>query len=402
MLTIAQIDATPAPLLGKKTTLYDGAGSGLFLLVEPNGSKGWRLKYKKLDGAASTKSFGTYPDVPPEVARERCKAFRAALERGEDPVAVERKERDAAHLAAVNTFGRVGAEFLRHDDTKSKKTLEGHVRQFNHLKKFHARPLESITTKELVDACRVLEARGNRETAHRVASFADRVYRYAAQSGLTDHNPAGQMKGALKAVQTKNRAGLTDPKAFGGLMALVDGDDYSKLPVRHALRIIARVAVRPGELLSAEWADFDLDGAAPIWHIPAGKMKMGRPHEVPLAPAVVALLKAQREITPDSVYVFPGERAGRTMSDGTMNAALKTLFYSSAEHVPHGFRVSFSSLLHGAGFDPRYIEAQLAHEERNKVAAVYNRAQYLPERRAMMVRWCEMIEEFKRLCTPHV
>lgn len=396
MLTVAQIEATPAPDLGKKTTLYDGAGSGLYLLVEPNGSKGWRLKYKKLSGAASTKSFGTFPDVPPEVARERCKAFRDALTRGEDPVALERAGRDAALQAAVNTFGRIGAEYLRHDDTLSIKTKAGHVRYFNHLKKFHGRPLDSITTKELVDACRVLETKGNRETAHRVASFADRVYRYAAQSGLTNHNPAGSMRGALKPVLTENRAGITDPKKFGELMRLIDGDDYSKLPVRHALRLLARTFVRPGELRMAAWADmYDLDGAAPEWRIPADVMKMDRPHTVPLSPACVAILKAQREIAPDSQYVFPGERAGRVMSDGTMNAALKTLFYSSAEHVPHGFRTSASTLLNELGYDFRLVDLMLAHKNKDQVEAAYNKAELKAKRREIMVRWSEYIQELK-------
>jgi integrase len=392
MLTVADIDAAPIPP-HKTAKLFDGAGTGLYLLITPNGRKGWRLKYT-FAGKASTKSFGSYPDVGPELARERCAAFRGEIGKGNNPVTIARHEAEKAAVLAAATFGRVALDFLKHDDTLSDRTRVGHARYLRHLKKFHARPLAGITTKELVDACRVIEAKGNRETAHRVASFADRVFRYAAQSGLVETNPAGQMRGALKPVITKSRPGIVDPPHFGRMLRWVDNDETMHATVRNALKLLARIFVRPGELRFLEWGMVDL-GKAEI-SIPGHIMKMNRPHWVPLAPPCVEILKAQREIAADSIYVFPGIRDdGRVISDGTLNAALKSLWILPTEHVPHGFRTSASTLLHEAGFEPAVIEAQLAHEKADQVAKVYNRAQYQPERRAMMVRWCEMIEEMK-------
>jgi len=401
MLTTAKIDATPAPQSGKRK-LFDS--DGLFLLISSNGKRGWRYKFR-FGGRESLLSFGPYPDVPIEVAREQARAAREQLKRGENPAALKRKEREAKLEHEARTFGRVGAEYLAHDDTKARKTQETHTRQYQHLKKIHNRPLESITTQELVQLCRVLEAQGKRETAHRVASFADRVFRFAAQSGYTSHNPARDMRGALKPVAVKSRAGITTPESFGAMMLLIDGDalnPFAHATVRCALRFIARVFVRPGELRMAEWSEFyDLNGETPEWRIPAHKMKMPRPHVVPLAPACVALLKAQRQVSGEGRYVFPNARSGsRPMSDGALGAALKTLFYDSSEHVPHGFRVTASTLLNEQGFDSALIELQLAHARKDQVAGVYDRSQRLPERRAMMIAWCDYIEELKKKHAP--
>jgi integrase len=397
MLTTAAIDALPVPPF-KAAKHFDGDGTGLYLLVMPRtGSKGWRLKYT-FAGKASTKSFGAYPDVSPELARERCAAFKAELGKGNNPVTIARAEREQAAVLAAATFGRVAQDFLRHDDTLSERTRAQHTRYLGHLKKFQTRPLASITTKELVDVCRVIEARGNRETAHRVASFADRVFRYAVQSGLADANPAGQMRGALKPVKVQNRPGIVDPKYFGHIMRWIDGDTSLHVTVRHALRLLARVFVRPGELQFAEWSEFDLKAAE--WTIPGARMKMdrpgkpSRPHWVPLSSACVDILKAQYEISGEGRYVFPSVRHDeRPISENTLGSALKSLFI--LETVPHGFRTSASTMLREAGFPRHVVEAQLSHQVDDPVEGAYNKALYRDERRAMMDRWSQMIEEMK-------
>ena len=300
------------------------------------------------------------------------------------------------------TFGRVGVEYLRLDPTKAAKTQKKHVWLYECLRKFHSRPLSSIQTVEIVQACRVFELQGKRETAHRMAAFAARVYRYAVQSGYIKHeqNPARDLAGALKPIVVTSREGITDPAKFGELMRYIDGDDYSFLPVRNALRLLARTAVRPGELRAAEWSEINL--AAAEWTIPALRTKMRKPHWVPLSTQAVAILKAQREISGDERYVFPGNRSvKRPMSDGAMGAALAMLGYKKGAwntidaQQPHGMRVSFSSLMNGAGADPKIIEACLAHGQPDRVAAVYNRALYKPERRALLQAWADYIEELK-------
>ena len=400
MLTTTQIATTDPPSPGKQKKLFDG--DGLYLLLYPNGKKGWRLKFR-FAGRESTLSFGPYPEIPIEVARERTKAAREQLRRGENPAAEKRAAREASFTAAENTFGKVGMRYLQKERGNPKrrpKTHKQNARYFHHLAKFHAWPLDSIKTVDLSRLCDVLETKGNIETAHRIASFACRVFNFAAQKGLTDRNPAIALRGGLRAVPTKSRHGLTDPKEFGGLIRAIDG--YPQITVRNALQLLARTFVRPGELRHAEWSQFKLDGEAPEWNIPAEQMKMRRPHWVPLASQCVVILKQQRQISGDGRYVFPNGRSGsnRPMSDGAMGAALKWLCFAHDGVVPHGFRVSASTLLHELGFDPKIIEAQLAHENLDQVAKVYNRAVYLPERRAMMERWCSYIEELKTPAKP--
>jgi integrase len=399
MLTAARINAEPTPALGKVKKLSDG--EGLYLLLTANGRRAWRFKFR-FAGKENSLSFGPFPDIEIEVARERAKAARDQLRKGENPAAVKREAREAQVTDALMTFGRVAAEFLKLDDTKAPATARKHVWLYGQLAKFHGRPLSSIQTAEIVQACRVFEMRDQREKAHRIAAFVSRVYRYATQSGYTTHNPSRDLQGALKPTKVKDpRAGITDPKKFGDLMRDIDGDGYSFAPVRHALRLLARTAVRPGELRAAEWSEIDFANAE--WTIPAGRMKMRKPHWVALSTQAVAILKAQREISGEGRYIFPGNRSERRpMSDGAMGAALTTLGYKKGHWLtldaqqPHGFRMSFSTLMNGIGADPKIIEACLAHEQQDKVAKIYNRALYQPERRALMQAWCDMIEELKK------
>lgn len=410
MLTPASIKAEPTPAPGRVKKLADG--DGLYLLVTSNGQtvrRAWRFKFRfgvkpdkngKLIGRENSLSFGPYPDVPIEVARDHAVEARAMLRRGENPAAVRRETREAALTDAAMTFGRVGAEYLKLDSGKAPKTAKKHAWLFERLRKFHNRPLSSIQTLEIVTACRALEAAGKRETAHRLAAFTGQVYRYATQSGYTIHNPARDLRGALKPIEVVSREGITDPAKFAMLMRHVDGDFYSFVPVRHALRLLARVACRPGELRAAEWSEIDLDKAE--WVIPAGRTKMRKPHWVPLSRQAVAILKAQHEISGDGRYVFPGGRTdARPMSDGALGAALATLGYKKGDWLagdaqqPHGFRVSFSSLMNGTGADPRIIELCLAHGTPDRVAAIYNRWEFQTERRELMQRWADYIEELK-------
>lgn len=409
MLSKEQIDATPCPPTGIRK-LSDG--DNLYLALTPatpnapGGKKGWRLKIRTPGGKESTLSFGNYPDVSPEAARDRAAAARAELRRGVNPADTKRAQTDAAHVAAVNTFGKVAADFMRNDDTVSPKTLQGYERMFRLSSKLHGRALDSITRPEIVQMCRALEQTGKRESAHRLLSFISCVFRFAANEWYTGQNPcAASFRGTLKPVIVESRAGITDPRAFGRMMLLIDGDDYSFPTVRNALRMLARVFTRPGELAAAEWREFSpLTDAEPIWRIPAARMKMRGgamklDHIVPLAPAVVSILTDQANVSGSGRYVFPNGRTDkRHMSDGALGAALKTLFYDASEHVPHGYRVTASTLLNSSGkFDSELIEMQQARVRRDAVAAVYDRSARLTERRAMMLEWCDMIDRFKAL-----
>jgi len=182
---------------------------------------------------------------------------------------------------------------------------------------------------------------------------------------------------------------IIEPKEVGKLMVAISG--YTGIVVRNALLLGALTFVRPGELRTAEWEEFDMDAAE--WRIPATKMKMKRPHIVPLSTQALDVLNKLRPLTGHSPYLFPSTRTiTRPMSDMTVNVALRTLGYAQGEMTGHGFRAMASSLLAEQGWSVDAIERQLAHVEGNKIRAAYHRSEHLEERRKMMQAWANYLD----------
>ena len=361
---------------------------GLFMLVTPTGGRLWRFRYR-MGRVEKLLTLGAYPDVPLKRAREKREDARKLVADGIDPNTKRRAEK-SAH---ANTFEAIAVEWL----DLQRKTLATETLEIlgTRLKSFlypyvGSRPITSITAQELLAALRRIEARGTHETAHRVRSLAGRVFRYAVATGRVQHDVAADLKDALAPVKCRNFASITDPARVGELLRAIDG--YTGQPVTAmALKLAPLVFVRPGELRGAEWSEFDREGAE--WRIPAARMKMGEQHIVPLSRQAVAILRELQILTGGGRYVFPSLlSADRPMSDNTINAALRRLGYASDEQTGHGFRSMASTLLNEQGFPPDIIELQLAHTERNKVRAAYNKAQRLEERRRMMQAWADYLE----------
>jgi integrase len=223
------------------------------------------------------------------------------------------------------------------------------------------------------------------------------VFRFAVATGRAQHDVAADLKDALAPVSSSNFASVTDPLKVGELLRAIDG--YSGQPITAlALKLAPLVFVRPGELRGAEWSEFDLDYSE--GRIPGSRMKMGDQHIVPLSRQAVAILQELQMFSGAGQYVFPSlVTRGRPMSENTINAALRRLGYSGEDQTGHGFRSMASTLLNEQratsneqGFPPDVIELQLAHVERNKVRAAYNKAQRLPERRKMMQEWADYLD----------
>lgn len=294
------------------------------------------------------------------------------------------------------TFGQAGAAFLSfRKGRKADRTVGKHAWLLGVLRPLHDRPLDEIRAPEVLKVLRRLESTGKAETARRAGQFTARVFRYAIGEGWCENNPARDLRGNLEGVTVVSHAGMTDPEAFGRLMKLVDAPGYSHATVYNALRLLARTALRPGELRRGLWAEIDTEKAE--WRIPAERMKMRRPHLVPLSTQAVAILWEQWETSGGGDFIFPGVRKGRPLSDAAMGVALKNMFVSSDVHVPHGFRVSFSSMLNERGEDAAVIELQLSHAKQDKIAGIYDRSQRVPDRRALMQRWADAIDEWKKL-----
>jgi integrase len=386
MATLSDTRVRTAKARERPYKLFDERG--LFLLVTPAGGRLWRLRYR-MAGVEKLLALGVYPDVPLKRAREKRDEARRLIADGIDPNAQRKAERGAQ----AQTFEAVAAEWLE----LQKKSLAPETMSILGARLNSAlypylgsRPVAAITAQELLAVLRRIEARGRHETAHRVRALAGRVLRYAVATGRAQYDVAADLRDALAPVKSHNFASVTEPARVGELMRAIHR--YSGYPVTAlALKLAPLVFVRPGELRAAEWSEFDLRNAE--WRIPAARMKMKEPHIVPLAHQAIAILRELEPLARGGRYLFPSLRTReRPMSENTINAALRRLGYSSEEQTGHGFRSMASTLLNEQGFPPDVIELQLAHTERNKVRAAYNKAQRLPERRKMMQAWADYLD----------
>jgi integrase len=221
------------------------------------------------------------------------------------------------------------------------------------------------------------------------------VFRYAIATARAENDPTFALRGALTTPKVKPRAAVTDPKAVGALLRSIWG--YDGQPATNAaLQLMAYLFPRPGELRLSEWPEFDLK--AGVWSIPAQRMKMRRPHKVPLPPQAIAILKQLREITGHGKLVFPSVRSlQRPISDNTLNAALRRLGYSQDEATAHGFRATASTLLNESGlWHADAIERQLAHEDEDAVRRAYARAEFWDERVRIMRWWADNLDALRK------
>jgi integrase len=363
---------------------------GLYLLVMPTGGRLWRLDYR-FAGKRKTMALGIYKDVGLAAARERRDEARKLVASGIDPMASRKAGRDAAHVAATNSFEAVGREWLKKqhlaDITRAKALWMFEEFLFPWI---GGRPVSQVTSPELLAVLQKLEARGKLETAQRVKQQAGRVFRYAIATGRALSDPSVALRGAMATPKTKHQASITDPKLIGPLLSAMDGyqGDYVTWC---ALKLAPMLFVRPGELRQAEWSEFDLESGE--WRIPAEKMKMRQLHLVPLSQQAIKVLRELQPLTGGGRYVFPGIRGrGRPMSENTVLGALRRLGYKGNEMSGHGFRSMASTRLHEMGWRPEYIERQLAHADPNKVSGAYNYAEHLPERRTMMQAWADYLD----------
>lgn len=366
----------------------------LYLLVKPAG-KYWRMDYA-FAGKRKTLALGVYPAVSLGKARKRRDEAKELLADGLDPGVAKREEKQAQAEAAANTFEAVATEWLgktaadRKPITQAKVTIlltKDVIPFIGHL------PIASIKPKDLLDmVLRKLEARGAIDTAHRVRQLCGQVFRYAVATGRAERDIAADLRGALAAKQETHYAAVTEPKALGALMRAIHG--YVGLPVTvAALKLSALTFVRPGELRAAEWDEIDLD--AREWRIAAARMKMGVAHIVPLSDQAVEILEGLKPLTGHGRFVFPSVRTGeRPMSENTVNAALRSLGYSTEMHTAHGFRATARTILDEVlGERVDLIEHQLAHEVKDPNGRAYNRTAHLPARREMMQRWADYLDK---------
>lgn len=369
---------------------------GLYIEVEPNGSKLWRYKYR-YDGVEKRIALGRYPDVSLSQARRKQEDARRLLEDGKDPSPERRRERLVASVNAENTFGGIAREYIQHKmigEQRAEVTIAKARWLLEQLSPLERLPVAKIRAVEVLAALRRIEAKGKHETARRCRSFASRVFRYAVATCRAENDPSAVLRGALITPRVTHHSALTDPKAVGELLRAIDEYPGSMI-TRIAMQIIPHVMSRPGELRLAEWCEFDFDAA--IWTIPQGRMKMRRPHAVPLSKQVLGYLDELHALTGPGGFVFPAFHTfKRPMSENTINQAFRRMGYTSEQMTAHGWRTTASTLLNESGkWNPDAIECSLAHADSNAVRGTYNRGRYWAERVEMHQWWSDYLDRLR-------
>lgn len=367
-------------------------GKGLYLLVNPVGSKLWRWKYRYL-GKEKVMALGAYPDVSLAQARDGMNEARKLLAGGTDPMAQKAAEKITKKAAAENSFQSVALLWWAHwHGAKSPRHADDVMRRLRAdvFPAIGARPVSDIQAHELVAMVQKISKRGALDIAKRALQTSGQVFRYAVAHGLAPRNPASDIKPSdvLASRKAGNYARI-GAKELPELLRRIEGYEGAAV-TRLAMKLMALTFVRTSELIGARWAEFDLEAGR--WDIPALRMKMKTPHIVPLSTQAVNVLKTLSLISGHSALLFPGERDHeKSMSNNTILGALDRMGYKG-RMTGHGFRGVASTLLHEMGFDHAHIELQLAHQERDAVSAAYNHATYLKQRAEMMQQWGDYLE----------
>lgn len=363
--------------------------NGLCLEVTPTGSKLWRYRYR-FNGSAKMLALGAYPAVTLLKARQLRDGARQLLIDGTDPGEQKKTAKQAQRVEGL-TFETLAREWFAYNAPrwaesttyKAKLYLENDL-----IPGIGSRPVKAITRPDLVELVRKVEARGTLNAAGKIRQWLHQIFRYGLAKGVVDTNPATD----LSVVAAPPKAARHHPHVtFAELPELLAQSQAANIHslTRHAIRLLALTAVRPGELRQAPWAEFDLDHAT--WTIPAERMKARRPHIVPLPRQAVAILRQLQEITGRYTLVFAGANPDRPMSENTVNKALRVMGYEGLQ-TGHGFRHLLSTELNGRGYNKDWIERQLAHGDSDEIRGTYNHAAYVEQRREMMQAWADSID----------
>ena len=371
-------------------------GGGMFLLIKPDGSKYWRLKYNYA-GKEKLIALGVYPTVSLKEARIKRDECKVKISNGEDPVQLKKQAKHELKENVANTFENVTLEWHKKkwgESTSKNAKLELSRLTRNIFPDLGAIPIKKITAQQLINTIRKIEERGVLTEAKKTRGLVGQVFRYAIATKKAEHNLITDTKGAYKQPEEKHHPHFSEKelKEF-----LKNFDNFKGTPIiKLALKFLILTFVRSGELRGARWEEFDFEKSE--WRIPAERMKMKEQHIVPLSKQALELLKEIKKLSfseNETGLLFPGViRSKKPISDNTLSKALRDQGYQG-KATPHGMRATASTILNENGFKPDVIERQLAHCERNKVRASYNHAQYLQERREMMNWWGDFVEKLE-------
>ena len=363
---------------------------GLYIAVNPNGSKLWRFKYR-FEGKEKLLAFGKYPYTTLQHARAQRDEARTLLARGLDPSAERKKDRSEERAQSEHTFEKLAAKYRdklvkegKSEETLKKKDwlLKMAITDFGRM------PINDITPQIVLVTLKKREALGHYETVGRLRSTIGAVFRYAVASGVAENDPTYALKDATIRPTVKHRAAITDkPTLRRYLKALEEYHGHPETQI--ALKLLMLFASRPGEIRQAKWSEFDFENR--VWSLDAQRMKMRRPHHVPLCQEALDLLEQLKPLTSWGEFLFPSQGGSKKpISENTLNQALRRMGFGPEEVTSHGFRATFSTFANESGlWNPDAIEAYCARQDRNVVRGIYNRSLYWDERVKIANWWAK-------------
>jgi integrase len=368
-------------------------GAGLYLEIHPTGAKYWRLKYR-FGGKEKRLALGVYPEISLTRARAKQKVAREQLDASQDPADAKRQEKREQKLQAANTFELIARAWHKHmaSGWKSRyadeveRRLESHV--FGQIGK---RPVAALSAPDILQLLRKIEDRGTHEMARRIGQVIGQIFRYAISEGFVQYNPVPDLRGSLKIPKSTHYASIDATELPEFLLRLEANDARLYVQTRLAMKLLMLTFVRTGELINANWSEFDLEHAE--WVIPGARIKMGLDHIVPLSKQTVSLLEQIKKLGPNRTLLFPNQvDHDKAMSNNTILSALASLGYKG-RMTGHGFRsLAMTVAMERLGYRFEVVDRQLAHSKGTKVRKAYDRAQFIGERRALIQDWADYLD----------
>lgn len=374
----------------KPYTLSDSGA--LFLYVMPNGSKLWRYRFRWFD-RQQTYSIGAYPAVGLAAARQCRDQAKKVLATGQHPTRQQKLEQLARRTANANSFEAISRDYMQSQTKVWDARYAQRVRRFMEVDvfpKIGQLPIANISAPEILAILRDVEKRGSLTVAEKLRIWIGGVFRYAVATGLTNQDPTYTLRHALHPSPPVHAAAL-DKRRIPSLVEALNAFEQAEPQLALGLKLLLLTFVRGSELREARWSELDLQNAE--WRIPAARMKSRQEHIVLLSPQAVVLFGRLQRLSGESLLLFPSPSSIATPISAPMWSKALARIGFATEIRPHGFRSTASTLLNELGYEPDWIERQLAHMPRNRTRASYNHAQYLPERRRMMNEWANYIDE---------
>lgn len=391
-MPLTDVACRTAQSIEKPYKLTDGGG--LYLLIQPNGSKLWRYKYR-FAGKEKTLSIGQYPATKLAEARDEREKAKKLLASGQDPSMLKQEAKRLSVAKTLNTFEDIANEWMSKNEKgkwteKYTQTVKRRL-EIDIYPSIGNLPVADITTPRLAMVIEAIEKRGAVDVARRCLQYCRGIFAYAKVRGLTVHNPADIKVSDILAPVAKGHFAAMEPKQLPDFLLNLYGNRARLFrQTQLAIEMLMLTFVRTGELIKAEWKEFDFDDKS--WTIPASRMKMRKKHVVPLSEQVLKILLELKELNGHRKYVFPSQRTPKDhMSNNAILVAIKRMGYGGI-HTGHGFRaLATSILLETLKYPMAVIDVQMAHAKKSDVEAAYNRAHYWNDRVKMMQDWADYV-----------